>query len=67
MPRILFSIQSSEYPLALYKTRVLFVANSGSSISWILSYPTFANHFLKGSALGDGIDWIIHYLEDAFC
>ena len=32
---------------------------SGFCISCIRSYPTFASNCLKGSALGDGIDWII--------
>src|SRR3989338_1864549 len=34
-------------------------ASSGFSISWPRSYPTWASHCLKGSAFGEGIDWII--------
>src|SRR3989344_4825457 len=36
-----------------------FWASSGFSISCTRSYPTWANHCLNGSALGDEIDWII--------
>lgn len=60
MLRIRFSIQSSGYPLALYNSLVRCAANSGFSISSGLSEPTFANQSFNGSALGDGIDWIIH-------
>jgi len=31
-------------------------ASSGSSVSSILSQPTFASHNLNGSAFGEGID-----------
>jgi len=35
---------------------ILFLLNSDFLVPSSLSEPTFANHNLKGSALGDGID-----------
>lgn len=38
---------------------ILCILSSGSLISWMRSYPTCASHCLNGSALGDGMDWMI--------
>ena len=50
-----YEINLSGYPLSLYSSLVLCVANSGFSISSNLSAPTCASQRLNGSAFGEGI------------
>src|SRR3989344_2809785 len=47
------------YPFFRYVLRARLIASSGSAVSSSRSYPTRASHSLNGSALGEGIDWMI--------
>ncbi len=40
-------------------SRARSMACSGSMVSSMRSRPTWASHSLKGSALGDGMDWMM--------
>jgi len=63
MPCILFLIRSSVIPLCLYIRMALALAlstqSSGLFISSSLSFPKEASRLLRGSALGEGMDWMI--------
>ena len=63
-------ISSSDIPFALYTwialSLALTIPNSGSLISCILSFHREAIRLFKGSALGEGMDWIMRKMVSVF-
>jgi len=44
----------------------LSIHSSGSFISWNFSFPNEASRFLRGSALGEGMDWMMRRTVSVF-